>query len=192
MSETSETIQELIKTGIKEIKEKSINTENILADTESSLMEQKKAIVKKYIEKNIDDPILELTWVAEDYLITNNFLDKIKDKLIYEKFLEKSNIKKTTIDEMKKLKDDLEKAKETDSLKNIENSYIDNIDLNEQKPIEQNESTTPEPDIQTENEFLEQIAGNDAISEKYKNYINKISSKFSDQKKLILQNFDQL
>lgn len=188
MENSNELLQELVKTGIAEFK-KDKETENIVSETENSLLQQKKAIVKKYIDKKINDPILQLTWVAEDYLISENFIDKIKDKLLYEKFLEKSNIETKTIDEMKNLKNALENIKEDNTqeekLKNIENIFIDNIDPKQEEPNQEE----PLPQKETE-EKPEEISGNfDALPETYKTYITKISSKFPDPKKTHIRNF---
>jgi len=60
MENNNELLQEIIKTGIDEFK-KDKETESIVSETEDSLLEQKKAIVKKYIDKKINDPILQLT-----------------------------------------------------------------------------------------------------------------------------------
>jgi seryl-tRNA synthetase len=123
-------------------------------------------------------------------LITESFIDKIKDKLLYEKFLEKSNIEKETIQEMKELKNALENIKEDNTqetkLKEIENTFLDNpsedIDnQNNEKQQEEIEKTEDKP---------EDISGNfDALPENYKNYITKISSKFPDPKKTQIRKF---
>lgn len=199
MEKGNELLQELLKTGIDEFKksrEKDTETENVVSETglslleqktELSLLEQKKAIAKRYIDKKINDPILQLTWVAEDYLITENFIDKIKDKLLYEKFLEKSNIEAKTIDEMKNLKNALENVKEDNTqekkLKNIEDTFIDNIDPTQEKPDQEESLPQKETEEKTE-EKPEEISGNfDTLPETYKTYITKISSKFPDPKK---------
>jgi len=64
MENNSDLLQELVKEGIAEFKknrEKDTETENVVSETENSLLKQKKAIVKKYIDKKINDPILQLT-----------------------------------------------------------------------------------------------------------------------------------
>lgn len=190
MEKGNELLQGLIETGITEFK-KSKEKEGVVSETEHSLLEQKKAIAKKYIEKKINDPILQLTWVAEDYLITENFIDKIKDKLLYEKFLEKSNIEATTIQEMKILKNALEKIKEDNTqetkLREIENTFLDNsaeVVDNQKEEDSQNEWKEVLDKPEETQDTPEEISGNfDTLPETYKTYITKISSKFPNPKK---------
>ena len=104
----NELIVDVIKTGFQAIKEEKENQKiseqkDIVKNTENALLNEKKAIVKKYIQKKVKDPILQLTGVAEDYLIHENIWDKIKDKFVFEKFLEKSNLEIQTLEEMKKI-----------------------------------------------------------------------------------------
>lgn len=200
MEKWNDFLQELVKTGINEIrknKNKKAETENIVSEIGNSLLEQKRSVVKKYIDKKINDPVLQLTWVAEDYLITESFIDKIKDKLLYEKFLEKSNIEKETIQEMKELKNALENIKEDNTqetkLKEIENTFLDNSpeEINNQKE-EKSKNQSEEAWIKAEKieEKPEEISGNfDFLPENYKNYITKISSKFPDPKKTQIRKF---
>lgn len=192
MENNSDLLQELVKEGIAEFKknrEKDTETENVVSETENSLLKQKKAIVKKYIDKKINDPILQLTWVAEDYLISENFIDKIKDKLLYEKFLEKSNIEAKTMEEMKNLKEALENIKENDTketqFQNIENTFIENNNSNQETQPNQEENNEEKSE-----DTPEEISGNfDTLPEKYKTYITKISSKFPDPKKTQIRKF---
>ena len=77
MGEQEEMIKDIFKTGvqiIKEMKEKDQTTEetkekektaeknNVIKETKDTLFEEKKSlIIKNYIKKNINDPILQLT-----------------------------------------------------------------------------------------------------------------------------------
>lgn len=181
MENSNDLLQELVTTGIAEFK-KDKETENVVSETENSLLQQKKAIVKKYIDKKINDPILQFTWVAEDYLISENFIDKLKDKLLYEKFLEKSNLEVKSLEEIKNLRKALEKAKTEATLEQIENNFLQEINNNEEKTKEEPKDSKEEETQKPKNP--EEISGNfEALPETYKTYITKISSKFPEPKK---------
>lgn len=191
---SQEFIQEIIQTSIQAIKDnketKKISEEkDVIENTEDLLVKQKKTIVKKYIEKKIDDPILQLTWVAEDYLVSENIRDKIKDKFVFEKFLEKSNLEIKTLNEMKDLKIALENAETKTSLDQIESDFLREIpeEKEQEKEQENKQWTEKAPE---EKVIPEWTPGNfDALPETYKTYINKISSKFPDPKKSQIINF---
>jgi len=122
-------------------------------------------------------------------LISENFIDKIKDKLLYEKFLEKSNIEAKTMEEMKNLKEALENIKENDTketqFQNIENTFIENNNSNQETQPNQEENNEEKSE-----DTPEEISGNfDTLPEKYKTYITKISSKFPDPKKTQIRKF---
>jgi len=119
---------------------------------------------------------------------------------LYEKFLEKSNIEAKTIDEMKNLKNALENIKEDNTqeekLKNIENTFIDNVDPTQEKPDQEEPLPQKETEEKTEEkpekteEKPEEISGNfDTLPETYKTYITKISSKFPDPKKTNIKTY---
>lgn len=192
----NELLQDLIKTGIQAIKENKENQKiseqkDIIDTTENTLLEQKKAIVKKYVEKKINDPILQLTWVAEDYLISENFRDKAKDNFVFEKFIEKSNLESKILEEMKDLKKSLASAEKDAAqnnesietrLNNIESRLVNNETIIpvKQENLEDDKKDTEE--VVQPNQ--EQTTGNfDTLPEKYKSYITTISSKFPDPKK---------
>jgi hypothetical protein len=64
MENNNELLQELIKTGIDEFKKnqnKETDEDNAINDTKETLLEHKKSIAKKYVEKNINNPILQAT-----------------------------------------------------------------------------------------------------------------------------------
>lgn len=183
----NELIVDVIKTGFQAIKEEKENQKiseqkDIVKNTENALLNEKKAIVKKYIQKKVKDPIIQLTGVAEDYLIHENIWDKIKDKFVFEKFLEKSNLEIQTLEEMKNLRKALENAKTETNLQQIENDFLQETNNKEEKTEESTENwkeAVPEKE-----NIPEETSGNfDTLPENYKTYINKISSKFPDPKK---------
>lgn len=186
MGDQNELLQDLIKTGIEAIKENRDNQKiaeekEVIKDTENTLFNEKKTIVKKYIQKKIDDPILQLTGVAEDYLVSDNFRDKIKDKFVFEKFLEKSNLEIKTLEEMKELKIALEKAETKMNLEQIESDFLH--ETPEKKQLEKDNNGWSENPSE-EKVVPEETPGNfENLSEKYKSYINKISSKFPEPQK---------
>jgi len=128
ISMSQELLQEMIQTGLQAIKENRENKKSeekeVKNTVKSALLTQKQEIAREYIEKKINDPILQLTWVAENYLITDGLFDKIKDKFIFENFLEKSNLEINTLKDIKTLKIDLEKATTEDELNKIRNMFL--------------------------------------------------------------------
>ncbi len=183
----NELVLDMIKTGIKTIKEEKesqkISEEmNIIKDTQKTLLDEKKAIAKKYIQKKIKDPILQLTGVAEDYLIHENIWDKIKDKFVFEKFLEKSNLEIQTLEEMKNLRKALEYASTETNLQQIENDFLQEI--NNAKDETEEKKEKPKESIPENQNKPQEISENfENLPENYKGYLTKISSKFSEPQK---------
>lgn len=165
MENSNEFLQDLIKEGIKKIKDNKETSEakETKDDTKEKLLDLKKDFVKKYVEKNINNPILQATWIAEDYLISEGFWDKIKDKFIYERLLEKWDIENKIFEEMKWLKRNLEKIKTESELSLLENRILKKNITPQKKVEDKNEEKTDNgskteiiTENKTNNELLKQ------------------------------------
>lgn len=159
MENNNELLQELIKTGIDEFKKnqnKETDEDNTINDTKETLIEHKKSIAKKYVEKNINNPILQATWIVEDYLVSEGFWDKIKDKLFYEKLLEKSDFETETIQQIKQLRADLEKSKTESELTILEENFS-NKQQNNDEIVEEKTNEEKKENIDNEENIKQKI-----------------------------------
>jgi len=167
-------LKDIIETSFKAIKE----SENISKDEEtvkvsdgiqSQLFVEKSKIIKEYIQKRIDNPIMD--FIAEDFLTTDNVFDKLKDKLLISKILKESKIESDTIKEMEDLKKDLDNIKEDSATKENQLEQIKSIYLNQtsQEKIEKVEKQEPQkennPIIKTDNPEQKQEPQKDDIQE---------------------------
>ncbi len=137
--------------------------------TKKKLAELKASFAEKYVKKYIDDPLLKVTGIVQSYMLEKGIIGKIKNELIYEKLLEKSNLEEETKNKIKKLKDELKEVNNEEELSKIEEREINNI----------SEPTTTEENTEYPME----------TTEEQKKYIEKIAWKFSEPKKWIIKKY---
>lgn len=178
MENKNEIFQDLIKTGIEAIKKgnsekKLTEDENNPKTTEDDLLELKKQFAEKYVQKNINNSILQSTGIVEDYLINEGFWDKLKDKFVYEKLLEKGDLEINTIDEMKQLRKDLEKIKTKSELLTLEDNFF-NKNISEQK--EEIKKELSEKNTDKNSEKILNINNQEQLKQKIQSELNTIKN----------------
>ncbi len=177
--------------------------------TKKKLMKEKREIVEEYIEKKVSNPLLDMTGIAKDYLITKNNFDKLKDKFVHESIIENSWLEKNLFEEMKNLKDSLENVETKQGLENIRQQFIEwwinineasfvstetNNDIDNKEQTDNNQQTTYWQNITESKSWnTSEIVSFEwekiEITETQQKYIDKIAKKFNNPQKKNIQKY---